>query len=160
MINVTCPHCGSENTQSIPVLMASGMSHGTIAGGGISYSGGGGFGGHTFSGGTTNISVLARRFMLPPPPSSKEGMLIIGILIAVVALFCVMIAVGISQPEPVGCGFVTGLISLPFFFIYFSDRKTLPSRRTQWAERRAYLDRAWFCHRCGADWDPNHANVQ
>lgn len=159
MLDVSCPHCGSENTQSIPVLMASGMSHGTIAGGGISYSGGGGLGGHTFSGGTTNISVLARRFMMPPAPTSKGGVLVTAVLLAFFGFFFLVIGLATAQEGSGGCGVFLGLVALPFFLVYFSDKKTLPFRRAQWAERRAYLDRAWFCHRCGADWDPSQVTA-
>ena len=151
MLDIRCPQCGSENSQSISVLLAAGTSHGSIHGGGLSISQGGGLGAQSYSGATSQQTVLARKFTMGPRPYSKLGCLLFSIFFLMSSV--VMLFESLTEPGSIFL-VIGGVLGL----IYISDLSTLGKRQERWDARARYLREAWFCHRCGIDWIPDRTN--
>lgn len=156
MVEATCPHCQSENTQAIQVLLAAGTTRGTFHGGGVSLSQGGGLGAHSLSGSTTQSTVLVQRFAMPKRPAARITMLLSGILLGGLGTVIMFPALGAGETgSTVGCGGGIAVMGGVLLGIYFLDLLSLADRQARWDQRAQYLRHAWFCHRCGSDWLPN-----
>lgn len=145
MLNTTCPNCGSTNTQAVQVLLAHGTTTGTIKGGGVSLSQGGGLGAHTFSGDTTQKTELAKRFTLEPRPGISWGAMV------ATAVGGLLLYLSISEKSTLW-SVVFGLVTLISVLAFFGLKAQLPEQIKAWEARAAYLRHAWFCHQCGKDW--------
>lgn len=143
----TCPHCQSDNTQAISVLLQAGTIQGAIKGGAVGYSQGGGLGGSAFSGATSQQSDLARRFSPGARPEARTWAMLLG-------LFMVLFGALMGSTGQAGCAAGVIIPGAILLLIYLSDRSGLPLRRTRWQDAIERAKRGWVCLRCGRDWEP------
>ena len=165
-----CPHCRSEDTQSVQVLLAMGTQHGKTRGSavGIGVGGGGlGIGIASTNANTTTVSALASRFRLPRRPTLSIAGIFLSFVFAVPSIMfgvigishCILKLKDMESAAP-ALIMICGTIGFGLWFMalgmkdYSSQKKRLPARQEEWKERKRYLENAWFCYRCGTEWCP------
>lgn len=139
----TCPHCGSDNTQSFPALHEAGS--------------------YTFSAGTSQHSgrtTLAQR-AAPPQEATIGCSGWAFIIIALSSLFVLVSGVTTAMYRPhdlnaiIGGGFlaVISLLMLVVFTILAINawRKMKVYNADDYQRWLAHWNRSVYCHRCGGD---------
>lgn len=149
MFETRCPHCGTDHTQALAVMLQlgtqRGRAHATLAGLGFGPGPvvGLGLGSSTLF----TQTDFARRFQLPPFPGPSSGP----------ALFCAGAGAGLLLSMLLG----SVLASLVFLacvilalVIQVRASRQARGRQDEWRRRRDYQAAAWVCHRCGRDFLP------
>lgn len=159
-MSYACPKCGSENTQKITAVAASGTTEGTskttTVGGGVA---GGGFGAGVASGTTTSQfqTELAKRFTEPSKKIESViffgivGLIIYAIVMAIAAYFIIGFGQGLV-------GDFLATIAWLAFGVWYGRRRIRKSKAERANSRRfnreeypALLDmwkNGFYCHRC------------
>jgi len=165
-MSYACPKCGSENTQKITAVAASGTTEGTsqttTVGGGV---GGGGFGAGVASGTTKSQfqTELAKRFS--PPEKEMEGVffhIITGLIIyAVVMAVAAFFIIGFGEQI---IGEFLATVAWLAFGVWYGLRRIrkgsenrAKSQRFNREEYPALLDmweNGFYCHRCEHTYTP------
>ena len=142
--DLSCPTCGSANTQKVSIAHDAGSSSSTSRGGGLTLSHRGGVG--VFGGGgvTHGSTALARK--LAPPPSIEETVTGKAGSVAVVLVigFLVVGNVDLSTNARV----IIGIVAVAVIFSVFSALDT-------WLHgaERARWEKLFVCLRCGHIWE-------
>lgn len=146
------------------MLLQTGVAHGTssTAISGIGFGGGHlgvGVGMATTKGSTA--STLARKYMMPVRPQVPNINLALGIVFLLISMPIIITSVNAAKEfegQP-GCFSYVGVTFLiagvVLLATYPSMRKTAIRKIAEWDARKAYLNEAWVCSRCGHEWQPN-----
>jgi hypothetical protein len=151
MMDAKCPNCGSDQTQSVQMMMQAGTTRGTsttsMSGVGIGFSGGIGIGVGSASSSTFSQSDLVRKFRLPGCPHRSAALPIIAALLGMASLM-------LWKYSLYGPALYLMAIGAILMVIFMAQGPSIKRQQEEWHKRRVYLSRAWLCHRCGQDWIP------
>ncbi len=162
-MNCNCPKCGSENTQNVKILHASGSSSGVSVGtgfsSGTSHSHGTGFGTHSSTHTTTtrtkNQTELAKKFDPGARPSKGTGLIVMAVIFGFFLILSFWLSSLFSLKGGPGVfSLIWALLAGAMIAIYVMGTNGRKEQLKIWLQRQEYLDAAWFCHRCGHDWIP------
>lgn len=141
----SCPRCQSDYTQAVSALVAQGTTAGSFQFADINTEGALAVGG----GVTASQSQLAQKFDCGPRPvEGGPGLVIVIIALAALAILAMSYA-GVAGFLFVGFPCLVGIL----VGIIAASRAS--QRLPEWERRKAYLDSAWVCLRCGTDFLPS-----
>ncbi len=155
-----CPECGSDQTQAIRMVLATG----THEGGGMTlgYAPRGGFG---IAGTGMNLqSTLAAKYD-PGMKPARFGTVLFPFLGGILGFIGVGMLIALLANPPQGPKEIQTIIVLIAIVVFILPAilcfKALiggnarhESNVARWEEKRRIADHAWVCLRCGKDWMP------